>query len=185
MVINDVPIIVDSVRDQLSAIFIDQFNECSNNVNYLLSYPDSIYAHEFDYHNIFKPNHNNLVRHHNGNSMMSVFNFSIRNSIKIYKLLQIEKFRPTINGIRVFAGETVPMHVDLNKGEIGRENPIYSIVVSGSDGVVFMSNRKDGSRLVAIPGKTEFVMYPTMVEHGAIAGAENYDVVQIQLSGLL
>lgn len=184
MVINDVPKITDELRDKLASIFNSQYNEIKDNVSYLLSFPEGEYAHEFDYHNIFQQGDNNLVRTADGKPMMSVFNFNVKNSIRIFRLLGIEQHKPLINGIRVFANGVIPMHIDLNKGELGRELPILSIVLSGSDGMVFMSNKKDGSRLVGVPGKTEFIMYPTMIEHGALAGSENYDLLQIQLSSM-
>jgi len=184
MVISDVPKITDEIRDKLFGIFNSQFVEIESNISYLLTFPSGEYAHEFDYHNIYKQGYNNLVRTFDDKPMMSVFNFNIKNSLRIFRLLGIEQHKPLINGIRVFANGTVPMHIDLNKGELGRELPILSIVLSGSDGMVFMSNRRDGTRLVGIPGKTEFIMYPTMIEHGAMAGSENYDLLQIQLSSM-
>jgi len=182
MVINDVVKVTDEIREQLSGIFNSQFDEVKDKVNYMLTYPDSTYAHEFDYHNIFQQGHNNIVRYHDESSMMSVFNFNMRNSVKIYRLLQIEKHKPMLNGIRVYAGNKVPMHIDANRGDIGRENPILSIVLSGTDGYVYMSNVRDGNHYVSIPGKVQFVMYPTLIEHGACAGLENYDVLQLQLT---
>lgn len=185
MVINDVTKITDEIRDKLSVIFNSQFSEIENNLSYLLTYPVGEYAHEFDYHNVFQQGHNNLVRTNDSKPMMSVFNFSPKNILRIYRLLEIEQYKPLMNGIRVFPDTTVPMHTDLNKGDIGREMPILSIVVNGSDGTVFMSNRKDGTRQIGIPGKTEFIMYPTLMAHGAVSKSENYDLIQIQLTSMV
>lgn len=184
MDINDVPLITDEIRNKLSAIFNNQFEEIKNKTNKLLTFPIGNYTNEFEYHNIYAKDHNNEIYYHDSSIMMSVFNFNLRNTLRIYKILQLEKHQPMLNAIRLFAGNKVPMHVDLNKGEIGRENPIYSIVVSGIDGYVFMSNKKDGSHLVAVPGKSQFIMFPTMIEHGALAGKENYDILQIQLNNI-
>jgi len=185
MVIDNVVKVTDDIRNKLSVIFNSQFSDIENNVSYLLTYPVGEYAHEFDYHNIFQQGYNNLVRTNDGKPMMSVFNFSLRNTLKIYRLLEIEQYRPLMNAIRVFSNTIVPMHTDLNKGDIGRELPILSIVVSGSDGMVFMSSQKDGSHQIGIPGKTEFIMYPTLMAHGAISKSENYDLIQIQLTAMI
>jgi hypothetical protein len=185
MDIGNVVKITDDVRSKLSIIFNSQFSEIENNISYLLTYPIGEYAHEFDYHNIFQPGHNNLVRTCDSKPMMSVFNFSSKHILRIYRLLGIEQYKPLMNGIRVYPNTTVPMHTDLNKGEIGREMPILSIVVNGDDGMVFMSNRKDGTRQIGIPGKTEFIMYPTLMAHGALSKTENYDLIQIQLTNMV
>jgi hypothetical protein len=185
MVINDVPKITDDVRNKLSIIFDNQFIEIENNISYLLTFPNADYAHEFDYHNLYQQGCNNLVRSYDGKPMMSVFNFNLRNTVKIFRLLQIENYKPILNGIRVFSNTIVPMHMDLNKGELGRELPILSISVSGDDGMVFMSNEKDGSRRVSVPGKSSFILYPTLMSHGAKSGNENYDLIQIQLTAMI
>lgn len=181
MDIDNVPVITEDIRNKLLFIFENQFNEIKNNVNDLLTFFPGEYSHEFNYHNVFARGYNNQIYYNNSSIMMSVFNFSIKNTLRIYKILGLEKYQPMLNGIRVFSGNKVPMHIDLNKGDIGRDFPIYSIVLSGTDGYVFMSNKKDGSHLVAIPGKSQFIMFPTLIEHGAMAGKENYDILQLQL----
>ena len=184
MVINDVITITDDLRTALSHIFESQLHEIEHHTNELLTYTDIKYSHEFEYHNLYTVDHNNLIRSVDGHLLMSVFNFNNKNTSRIFKLLDLSKHRPKINGIRVYSNSELPMHMDLNKGEIGRDNPIYSIVLSGSDGTIFISNNSDGSKLVALPGLSEFVMYPTLIQHGAKSRLEHIDVLQIQLSAL-
>ena len=181
MVINNVPIITESDRYHISEIISSQFNEIEARTNPMLTYPPGKFAAEFEYHNTFKVDYNNVVYTSDKRPMMSVFNFNKKNTIKIWKILNLLDKRPILNCIRVFENTTVPMHVDMNKGDIGREKPIYSIVVKGKDGVIYMSNKLDGSKLVAIPGLSQFVMFPTMVQHGAQTKDELMDVLQIQL----
>jgi hypothetical protein len=184
MVINDVIRITDEIRSQLSDVFKSQFNDIETSISEFLTFKDTVYSGSFDYHNYYKEGHNNIIRAVDNKPMMSVFNFNIKNSVKIFRLLQLEKFKPQLSGIRVYANTNLPMHIDMNRGGVGREYPIYSIMLSGKDGMVFFSNKSDGSRLVAIPPLSEFVMHPTLMQHGALTGAEDMDVLQIQLGDM-
>jgi hypothetical protein len=184
MVINDVIRITDEIRSQLGNIFKSQFNDIETNTSEFLTFKDIVYSDNFDYHNYYKEGHNNIIRAVDNKPMMSVFNFSIKNSVKIFRLLQLENFKPQLSGIKVYANTNLPMHIDMNRGGVGREYPIYSIMLSGKDGMVFFSNKSDGSRLVAIPALSEFVMHPTLIQHGAVTGAEDMDVLQIQLGDI-
>lgn len=181
MDITNVPLIVEEQRTALKTIFDEQYKSY-NTINELLQFPVGDYAHDYIYHNTFQRGVINMIRNSDGTPLMCVFSFSPRNEIKIYRELGLSASRSPVNGLRVFPHQTVAMHIDANRGEIGRNNPIYSVVVNGSDGCVYMSNKQDGTRLVAIPGLQQFVMVPTDIEHGASSGAESYDLLQIQLS---
>ena len=115
---------------------------------------------------------------------MNIFNFSPKNATKILKLLNLKEQRPQLNGMRVYANNVLPMHIDLNKGDIGRQYPIYSIVLSGKDSIIFVSNKSDGSKLLALPKMPHFVMYPTLIQHGAKVGSDHLDILQIQLTSM-
>lgn len=187
MVISDVPLITPKIREALACIFADRFAMVKSNVSPMLTYPEGKYAPSFFYHNVFQQNMLNVIYQPDGcTPMMAVFNFDRRATLRLANVLGLSKATPTpmLSGLRVFPNQTVPMHTDLNKGEIGRTNPIYSVVTQGSDGRVFLSNRKDGSRLACVHGLTEFCMVPTDIEHGAKAGQEPYDMIQIQLSSM-
>jgi hypothetical protein len=87
-----------------------------------------------------------------------------------------------MNIIRVYPNTAVPFHIDLNKGNIGRENPILSIVINGGrDCMLYIANKLDGNYQLAIPGHSEFIMYPTQIVHGAKSGNLPYTLLQIQL----
>jgi hypothetical protein len=184
MVINDVIRITDEIRSNLGNIFKSQYNEIENITSEFLTYKDTVYSGSFDYHNYYKEGHNNIVRAVDNKPMMSVFNFNIKNTVKIFRLLQLEKFKPQLSGIRVYANTNLPMHLDLNRGEVGRDHPIYSIMLTGKGSMVFFSNKSDGSRLVAVPAFSEFIMYPTHMQHGALTYEEDMDVLQIQLGDM-
>lgn len=185
MVIDDVPIITPETRSKINEIIEQEFRAIEGSVNPMLSYPPGSYAHTFDYHNVYVTGKNNVVYLHDKTPVMCAFEFSLKSQVKLYKLLNLSEKKPIINAIRVYPYTTVPMHIDLNKGGIGREYPIYSIVVSGIDGCVYMSNKNDGSRQVAIPGLTQFVMCPNVIAHGATSKSEPYTLFQIQLKQAL
>lgn len=182
MVTNNVPVITSEKRFSLNNIIEDQFNSFTESYR-LLSYSSGNYVNRFDYTDTYQPGKNNIIYSHDGKPLMCVFEFSMRNMIKIYKILELTYERPTINAIRVYPNTVIPMHIDPNKGNIGRNNPILSIVTSGADGVVYMSNKTDGSRQVAVPGLSQFIMCPDTIAHGAKSGSEPYTLLQIQLIG--
>jgi len=184
VVINDVIKITDNIRGQISDIFSAQYLQSEKNISEYMTYVDRSTPGNFKYTNYFTTNHLNIVRGPEGNAMMGVFNFDIKNTVKLLRLLKLELFKPQLNGIRVYPNTDVPMHMDLNRGSIGRENPVYSIMLTGKEAMVFFSNRNDGSRLAAIPALGDFIMYPTQIQHGALTKEEPLDVLQIRLEDM-
>jgi len=199
MVINDVTRITDEIRSQLSSVFTSQYNEVQNNISEYVVHKDLVASENlenphyykdqnisgtFEYTNHYNPGHLNLIRTATNTPVMGVFNFNTKNTVKIFRLLKIEKFRPQLSGIRIYANTELPMHMDLNRGGVGRENPIYSIMLTGKESMVFFTNKKDSSKLAVIPALSEFIMYPTMIQHGALTGNEDMDVLQIQLENI-
>ena len=177
---NDLKVTPD-VRNKLSILFTMQFSIAENNISEYLTFKDRIAPGNYNYTNYYQLDHLNIVRCPDNKPMMGVFNFSIKNKLKLCKLLNLDPSKHQVNGIRVYANTDVPMHIDLNRGNIERDNPIYSIMLTGKEAMVFFSNRNDGSRLVAIPPLSEFIMYPTQIQHGAITKDEPLDVLQITL----
>lgn len=172
------------MRQQLADIVAAQYSAIENNISEYFVYVDRTTPGNFEYTNYYTPGHLNMVRSSEGDPMMGVFNFDVKNTIKLLKILKLEKQRPQLNAIRVYANTDLPMHMDLNRGSIGRDRPIYSIMLTGKKAMVFFSNRNDGSRLAAVPPLSEFVMYPTQMQHGAITYDEHMDVLQIQLEDI-
>ena len=185
MVISDVPIIDEVTRDNLRAIVEQEFERIKEETNALtITAPHGEYIDDFHYDNYYVRGKNNVLYDYDGTPIMCIFDFSPRAQIKIFKILNLTDKRPTMSAVRVFPNTVVPIHIDLNKGgHIGRNHAIYSIVTNGNDGYVYMSNRTDGSKQVIIPGKSQFVMYPTSIAHGAKSGNEPYTLLQLQLTG--
>lgn len=182
MVIDDLPLITDTIRTQLNSISEQRLSSIELSVNRLLTYTKGDYVTEFDYHNIYQIGKNNIVYGYGGAPVMSVFDFDKRSKIKIMKVLGLSDNDININVIRVCPNTIVPFHLDLNKGDVGRENPILSIVISGGlDSMLYISNKLDGSYQFALRGNGEFIMYPTQVVHGAKSGNVPYSLLQIQL----
>lgn len=182
MDIRDVPKITPEIRSSMKSIFDARYEELKNNISEMITYPPGDYVDEHIYTNTFQHDVLNMIRNHDGSPLMCVFNFSVRNHVRLYKILGIADMKPLINGLRVFPHQVVAMHRDPNRGNIGREHPIFTSIVNGEDGCVYLSNRIDGSRLAAIPGLSDFVMVPSEIEHGASSGESSYDLIQIQLS---
>ena len=185
MVVNDVIKITDEIRSKLSEIVTSQYNLIEQNISEYFVYKDKTTPGNFEYTNYFSQGKSNMVRTLEGIPMMTIFNFDTKHTVKLFRLLKLENFKPQLNAIRVFANTELPMHMDLNRGNIGRESPIYSIMLTGKEAMVFFSNKNDGSRLAAIPSLSEFVMFPTMIQHGALTADEHMDVLQIQLNDLI
>lgn len=184
MVVNDVIRITDELRSQLSNVFTSQYNQIEKEISEYFIYKDKTTPGNFEYSNYYNQGHLNMVRTAEGVPMMSVFNFDSKHTVKLFRLLKLEKFKPQLNGIRVFANTDLPMHMDLNRGDVGRDCPIYSIMLTGKGAMVFFSNKNDGSRLAAVPPFSEFIMYPTQMQHGALTYEEDMDVLQIRLGDM-
>ena len=184
MVINDVPEINSTLRNFLHDVFVTEISNAESTNQNLLTYTDDVYSASFEYHNSYSTKIGNIVKTKNDNPVMNIFNFSPKNATKILKLLNLKEQRPQLNGMRVYANNVLPMHIDLNKGDIGRQYPIYSIVLSGKDSIIFVSNKSDGSKLLALPKMPHFVMYPTLIQHGAKVGSDHLDILQIQLTSM-
>jgi hypothetical protein len=184
MVINDVPEINITLRNLLHDVFLTEINTAESNKRNLLTYTDDVFSASFEYHNYYSTEMGNIIRTKNDDPVMNIFNFSPKNATKILKLLNLKEQRPQLNGIRVYANNVLPMHIDLNRGDIGRQYPIYSIVLGGKDSMIFVSNKSDGSKLLALPKMPHFVMYPTLIQHGAKVGCEHLDILQIQLTSM-
>ena len=182
MVISDLPLITDTIRSDLNFISEQRLSSIELDINRLLTYTNGNYVTEFDYHNIYQIGKNNIVYGYDGIPVMSVFDFDKRSKIKIMRILGITCNDININVIRVRPNTTVPFHIDLNKGDVGRQNPILSIVISGGlDSMLFISNKLDGSYQFALRGNSEFIMYPTQIVHGAKSGNLPYTLLQMQL----
>lgn len=174
--------ITSEIRSSLAELFIQQYSLVETNPQKLFSFGKGEYA-SIEYHNKISYEHNNVVYGHQGNPVMSVFAFSGKRFLKIQKLL--DKADLKILGLRVFKNSIIPLHVDPNYGSTGRENPILFLVVSGSEDCgVYISNRKDGSKQVMIPGLSKFVLAPTEIEHGAYAADQDMDIVQIMVESV-
>lgn len=194
MVVNDVPNITSQIRLDLSIIFSSQYNLNKEKCLDFMTYIDDPAGNNFcksdgtkgtfKYSNNYTPGSLNIVRDSKNKPLMGVFNFDQKHTIRLFRILELTKFRPQINGIKVYANTELPMHLDLNHGEIGRNFPIYSIMLTGKKSMVFFSNKADGSRLVSIPSLSEFVMFPTQMIHGALTFEEDLDILQIQLNSI-
>lgn len=181
MNIHNLPKITDDIRNKLGDIFNSQFKEIENDVNSLFNFVFEDKGHFINYINIYASDKNNVVYMQNGPLLMSAFNFSVKNTLRVYRLLGLETMAPKINAMRVFPNTTIPLHVDPNNGSLGRELLLYTIVTSGSDGIAYAANNITDSPAFISKGKTEFLISPTRIAHGAQSGIENYDILQIQL----
>lgn len=172
--------ITDALRIELSEIFSMQFEMIENKVQKLFIFGAGDFAEIKEYFNKVSFSENNIVYSEQNKPIMSVFAFTGKRSLKIENLLDQKGLK--IIGVRVFKDCVIPLHVDLNYQSTGRDNPVYSIVVAASpDSKIYFSNRKDGTRQLAIPGLSEFIMYPTEIEHGAFSADRDMDLIQIMV----
>ncbi len=172
--------ITAATRGALAEIFSQQYSALENNSQKLFCFSEGDYALVQEYYNKISYEHLNIVYNHQGQPIMSVFTFSGKRFLRMERLLGQKDLK--VIGIRIFKNSIVPMHVDPNYGSTGRENPVLSLVVAGSEnGRVYFSNRKDGSKKVMIPGLSQFVMCPTEVEHGANSADQDMDIIQIMV----
>ena len=168
------------IRQELSEIFNAQFEIIENDSQKLFKFGTGDYAKVEEYSNKISFAKNNIVYSWDQKPIMCVFAFTGKRALKIEKIL--DKTNLKVIGVRVYKNCVVPMHVDPNYHSIGRDNPIHFIVVSAnSECMIYFSNRKDGSKQLAIPGLSEFVMHPTEIEHGARAGGQHMDMIQIMV----
>ena len=151
--------------------------------NKLLTFRSMVFSHraDYEYHSIFTPGKNNVAYGADDTPVMSIFDFTTRQRVELLKMLGLSDTRPSMCAIRVPPNTVVPMHVDYNKGETGRDLPTYSIVTSGVDGAIFISATTDGNSQFMIPGKTDYILCPTLIAHGARSGTEPYTLLQIQM----
>lgn len=172
--------ITDETRAQLAEIFQVQYDLVQDNAQKLFIFDKGNYAEIKEYYNKISYTENNIVYSHDSKPIMSVFAFTGKRALKIEKCLNRANLKTV--GVRVFKDSVIPMHVDPNYHSIGRENPIYFIVVSATDdSMIYFSNRKDGTKQVAIPGLSQFKMYPTEIEHGGFAAGQDMDMIQIMV----
>lgn len=168
------------IRAELASIFQMQYDLVESKTQKLFKFDVGEYTQVKTYFNKVSFTQSNIAYSNEDLPLMSVFGFTGKRSLKIEKLLGKKNLK--ILGVRVFKDCALPMHMDPNYGSTGRENPIYSIVVAGSDDcMIYFSNRKDGTRQVAIPGLSEFIMYPTEIEHGGYSATQNMDLIQIMV----
>lgn len=175
--------ITEEVRQEMAKIFLQQYEVVVEKEQKLFDFGPGPFATIQNYENRVSFQDNNTIYSHDEKLVMSVFAITGRRLLKIEKLLGKQGLQ--VVGMRVPKETVVPMHIDPNKHSIGRENPIHFIVVSGSDdSKIYFSNRRDGSRQIAIPGLSQFIMYPTEIEHGAYSGNQDMDIVQIMVEGI-
>jgi hypothetical protein len=170
--------ITPDIRAEVIKIFETQYNAIQDKTHPLFIFDHGEYASVRTYYERFSFTENNVVYSADNKPLMSIFAFTGKNSLRLDKLLG--KKNLVINGLRVFKNCKIPLHVDANHEAVGREKPIYSIVLTDG-GVIYFSNKRDGSKLVAIPGMSEFIMSATEIEHGAHAGDCDMDMLQIRL----
>lgn len=181
MKISDIPIITEETREKLRSIIESQFLELESKTNHLFNYVNNNGIYTIKYINTYEHGKNNLIYLENGPLLMAAFNFSVKNHLRIYRLLGLENKAPKINAMRIFPNTEIPIHIDPNRGNLGREHLTYTIVTSGADGMAYASDRLGGKKLFIIPGRSNFLLCPTGIPHGAKSGSENYDILQIQI----
>ena len=180
-----IPLISNDDRNKLYSIFDSQLNSYSSTIDLVTWNTDHLYMNQYDYHNIFDPKHLNIIKDADSRPIMSVFSFSAQNAIRIYRILNFDnpvmRHPRLYNGLRLYAQSKIPLHVDQNNGKVGRDKLVFNITVNGNDSAVYFSNDTSGKKLVHLYGKCDWAMYPNLVIHGAEAGKEHLDLIQIQM----
>jgi hypothetical protein len=180
MASDRIPVIDVAVRLELAEVFKNQLDLTDNKKNKFFTYDSEIYSENFIYHSDYSFEHQN-VAYVNDQPVMCVFSFNIRNIVKIFNLLSLRETKPKLNGIRVYPNMTVPMHVDIDRYQNGRNNPTLVYSLTKSDGCILFSNKKDGSAQVTINSNEDFIFNPGDIVHGAKSNKTCIDLLQIQL----
>lgn len=176
---NDFKITAE-IRAELNKIFQLQYELVQNNAQKLFSYDQGAFTKVKEYYNKISFTQNNIVYSHDDKPIMCVFAFTGKRALRIEKLLKQKGL--IITGHKVFKNCVIPMHIDPNYHSVGREKPVYFIVVAGSDDcMIYFSNKQDGSRQVAIPGRSCFMMSATEIEHGGYSADQEMDIIQIMI----
>lgn len=182
MKIGDLPLITEDIRSAINDISEQRYGVIEKDVNEMLTYPEGEYVSDFLYHNVYQMGKNNMIYGSGNKPMMSLFDFDGRSKIKIMNILKIKEHNPDMHIIKVFPDTVVPLHLDLNKGNNGRESAILSIVISGGrDCMLYIGNKLDGNYQFVLPGHSEFIMYPTQIVHGAKSGKLPYTLLQMPI----
>lgn len=182
MKFSDMPLITPEIRTTINDISEHRYLDIEKEVNKMLTYPHGKFVEDFIYHNVYQMGKNNMIYGSDDRPMMTIFDFDKRSKIKIMNVLGIKQHNPNMHIIKVFPDTIVPLHLDLNKGNNGRESAILSIVISGDqDSMLYIGNKLDGEYQFALPGYSEFIMYPTQIVHGAKSGKLPYTLLQITI----
>jgi len=167
-----------SLISELKSLFDLRFSEVCDNRNDMLKWVGDVFTEETLNYNNFDKDKCNCVYNSAGANIMSNFWFPPTYADKIRMLLNLQENKsPIVIGIRVFPNMNIPVHLD----KISNNKARLSLVVSGRDGLVYAGSDNNIKGIFSVYGLNTFVMYPAEIPHGATAGAETYDLIQIEL----